>query len=108
MVAAFKVARHDVASSSPAFRITAARSSHGQRDHSCRASAAAAMAWSTCFSDALWQSASTCAWSCGMTAVKVSPVVTGFPPMTSGMSILSAAIAFSRAFSSARSGEPGA
>ena len=43
-----------------------------------------------------------------MTAVKVSPVVTGFPPMTSGMSILSAAIAFSRAFSSARSGEPGA
>src|SRR6185436_17565157 len=68
MVAAFNVARQDVASSSPALRITAARSSHGQRDHSLRAAAAAAMASSTCFSDALWQSARTCAWWCGITA----------------------------------------
>jgi hypothetical protein len=46
--------------------------------------------------------------SCGITAVKVSPVRTALPPMTSGMSIRSAAIALSRALSSIRSGEPGA
>src|SRR5438034_534313 len=51
MVAALSVARHDVDSSSPAFRMTAARSSQGQRDHSFRASAAAAMACSMFFSD---------------------------------------------------------
>ena len=36
------------------------------------------------------------------------PVRISVPPMMSGMSIFSAAIDFSRAFSSARSGEPGA
>src|SRR5436190_23761570 len=43
-----------------------------------------------------------------MTAWPQLPVFTSLPPMTSGMSIFSLAIALSLAFSDARSGEPGA
>ena len=87
----------------------AARSSHGQLPHSRRASAAAAIA---------------CCDVLGPGQVVVGqhvlvvvrhhrlrracPVRISRPPMTSGMSIFSAAIVFRRAFSSARSGEPGA
>ncbi len=108
MVAAFKVARQVVASSSAAFNSTAARSSHGQRDHSRWACAAASMACATCSFEALCQSARTCRWSCGMTAWAVSPVRISLPPMIRGMSRRSAAIDRRRAFSSAFSGEPGA
>ncbi len=108
MVAALSVARHVVASSSAARRKTAARSSHGQLAHSRRAAAAASIAWATCSFEALCQSARTCAWSWGMTAFAVSALRTSFPPITSGISIRSPAIAFRRAFSSARSGDPGA
>ena len=108
MVAALSVARHVVASSSAALRKTAARSSQGQLAHSRRAAAAASIACATCSFDALCQSARTWPWSCGITAFAVSPLRTSCPPMTSGISIRSAAIAFSRALSSARSGDPGA
>ena len=108
IVAALSVSRHVVASSSAARRKTAARSSQGQRDHSRRASAAASIACATCSREALCQSASTWPWSCGITAGAVSPVRTSFPPMMSGMSMRSVAIAARRALSSARSGEPGA
>src|SRR5260370_5844513 len=47
-------------SSSAARRKTAARSSHAQLPHSVRALRAATIACSTCFGDALCQSASTC------------------------------------------------
>src|SRR5262245_59888357 len=43
-----------------------------------------------------------------MTECAVRPVRISRPPMTSGISIFSAAIAFSRFLSSARSGDPGA
>ena len=52
-------------------------------------------------------SPSTCRWLCGITDCSTRPVRISLPPMTSGMSIRSAAICASRAFSSARSGEPG-
>ena len=44
IVAALSVSRHGPASSSAARRKTAARSSHGQRDQSCHAAAAASIA----------------------------------------------------------------
>jgi len=97
-----------VVSSSAAFRRTAARSSHGQRDHSRWAFAAASTACATWSFDARCQSASTWRWSWGITACALSPVRTSLPPMTSGMSRRSAAIDLRRAFSSAFSGEPGA
>jgi hypothetical protein len=43
-----------------------------------------------------------------MTASTVSPVLTSWPPMISGISISSAAIVASLALSSSRSGDPGA
>ena len=107
MVAAFKVARHVVASRSAAFRNTAARSSQGQRDHSRWAFAAASIACATCSREALCQSPRTCRWSCGITALALSPVRTSLPPMTSGMSRRSPAMALSRALSSVFSGDPG-
>ena len=108
IVAAFKVDRQVVVSSSAAFRKMAARSSQLHADQSRCASPAAAMACSTCSGEALCQSARTWPWSWGITACAVTPVRTSRPPMTSGMSMRSAAIALRRAFSSARSGEPGA
>jgi hypothetical protein len=108
MVAALSVARHVVASSSAAFRKTAARSSQGQADHSRCAARAASTAAATFSRVALCQTARTCRWSWGMTACAVSPVVTFRPPMTSGISIRSPAMALSRVFSSAFSGDPGA
>ena len=48
IVAALSVERHGPASSSAARRNTAARSSHGVRDQSCQALAAASIACSTC------------------------------------------------------------
>ena len=62
------VARHVVASISAARMKTAARSCHAHDAHSRRASAAAWIARSTCSLSAPCQSASTCAWSCGITA----------------------------------------
>ena len=108
MVAAFKVSRQVVVSRSAALRNTAARSSHGQLAHSARASRAAAMAAVTSSGRALWKSASTWPWSCGITAWPRSPVRTSLPPMTSGISMRSPAIDARRAFTEARSGDPGA
>jgi hypothetical protein len=108
IVAALSVDRHRVVRSSAAFRKMAARSSQLQADQSRCASAAAAIACSTCSADALCQSARTWRWSWGMTACAVRPVRTSRPPITRGMSTFSAAMSSSRAFSSARSGEPGA
>ena len=108
IVAALSVSRHGPASSSAARRKTAARSSHGQRDQSCHAAAAASIACATCSALAWWTSASTCSLSCGMTAVRVSPVVMSSPPITSGISMRSPAICASRSSSEARSGLPGA
>ena len=48
------------------------------------------------------KSPSTCRWSCGMTLSARWSAATSRPPMTSGMSIVSAAIDASRAFRSAR------
>ena len=73
IVAALSVERQGPASSSDARRITAARSSHGQRDQSCAAAAAAATARSTSAGPPLCTFASTCARLCGITASKVSP-----------------------------------
>ncbi len=108
IVAAFTVERHVVVSSSAALRKTAARSSHVQFDHSCQAAREAAIACATCFGPAMWYSASTCLWSCGITALAVLPVRTALPPMTMGISICSPAIFARRALSSAFSGEPAA
>jgi len=47
IVAALRVERHGPVSSSAARRITAARSSHGVRDQSCHAAAAASIACCT-------------------------------------------------------------
>jgi hypothetical protein len=47
-------------------------------------------------------------WSCGITDCPVRPVRISLPPMMIGMSSFSPAICFRRAFSSARSGVPGA
>jgi hypothetical protein len=107
MVAALRVARQVVASSSAALRNTAARSSQGQADHSRWAAAAAATACSTSAGDAWWNSPSTWAWSCGITAGEVRPVRTSRPPTTRGISTRSPAMARRRAFSSAFSGDPG-
>ena len=57
---------------------------------------------------AWWTSASTCSLSCGITAVRVSPVAMSSPPITSGISIRSPAICARRSSSAARSGLPGA
>jgi hypothetical protein len=108
MVAAFSVDRHVVASSSAARRNTPARSSQGQLAHSRCAAAAAAAAASTSAAAALCQSASTWAWAWGITTCPMRPVRTSFPPMISGTSIRSPAIAASRALSAERSGVPGA
>jgi hypothetical protein len=108
MVAALTVARQLLASSSAAFRNTAARSSQGQRDHSRCAAAAASIASVTCSAPAFCQSASTWAWACGMTAFPVSPLFTSRPPMIRGMCARTWAIVVRRALSSARSAEPGA
>ncbi len=59
IVAALSVERHGPASSSAARRKTAARSSHGVRDQSCQASAAALIARSTSPGPAWWTSART-------------------------------------------------
>jgi hypothetical protein len=108
IVAALIVSRHDVVRSSAAFSSTAARSSNDHDAHSCCAVRAASTACSTCFSVALWYSPRTCACSCGITDWPQSPVFTSLPPMISGMSTFSLAIAFSLALSDARSGLPGA
>jgi hypothetical protein len=108
MVAALRVARQVVVRSSAALRKTAALSSHGQLAHSRRAAAAATIACPTCSFEALCQSARTKAWSWGITAFAVSSPRTSLPPMTSGISMRSPTIAFRRARSSARSGDPGA
>jgi hypothetical protein len=108
IVAALSVGRHGPASSSAALRKMAARSSHGQRDQSSRALAAAAMACSTCSGRALCTSASTWPWLWGITAWPRLPVRISFPPMTMGMSTRSLLMLMSRAFSAAFSGEPGA
>src|SRR6266550_2992443 len=108
IVAAFRVARHGPASSSAARRKTAARSSHGQRDQSCQASPAAAVARSTSGAPPLWTVARTCPFLCGMTASNVSPVRISSPPMTRGSSSCCACSSARRTRSSSRSGEPGA
>jgi hypothetical protein len=107
IVAALSVARHVVVSSSAARRNTAARSSQRQLAHSRATRFDAAIASCTCSGPAACQSASACVWSCGMTAWCVRPVRISRPPMTTGMSMRSAAIVFSRSFSAARSAEPG-
>src|SRR5437763_93261 len=108
IVAATMVERQGPASSSAARRKTAARSSHGRRCQSSQAFAAASTARSISPAPPLCTSASTCALSWGMTALKVSPVRTSSPPMMEGMSSCSFFISFRRASSSARSGESGA
>ena len=107
IVAASSVSRHGPASRSAARRNTDARSSHGQRDQSFHASAAAAIAECTSAAPPCWTSASTCSRSCGITAGRVLPVNTSLPPITSGASIRSPAICVSRVCSEARSGLPG-
>jgi hypothetical protein len=107
IVAATSVERQGPESSSAARRKTAARSSHGNRCQSSHASAEAAMARSTSAGPALCTCARTCSLSCGMTASKVSPVGISSPPITTGISIGSAAIAASRDCTSERSLEPG-
>ena len=107
IVAALSVSRHGPASSSAARRKTPARSSHGQRDHSFAAAAAASIACATCSAPPWWTSARTWAVSCGITAGFVSPVVTSLPPITSGTSRRSDRICSRRRWSAARSGLPG-
>src|SRR5579884_1798882 len=108
IVAASTVSRQGPASSSAARRKTAARSSHGHRDHSCHAAAAASTACATCSAEPWCTSASTCSLSCGITAGFVVPVWTRRPPITSGTSMRVACISASRARRLARSGLPGA
>ena len=85
IVAATRVERHGPASSSAARRKTDARSSHGRRDQSCRASRAASIACCTCSGPPLATSASTCSLRCGITACVVSFVSTSLPPITIGI-----------------------
>ncbi len=108
IVDAFSVERQGPARSSEARRNTATRSCHGVRDHSACASRAAAIACWTCSGPPLLTSARTWLLRCGMTASNVSSVWTSFPPMTSGMRMRSPSSSRSRAWSSVRSGVPGA
>ena len=108
MVEALSVSRQLVVSRSAALRNTAARSSQAQLAHSTRASRAAAIAAVTSSGRAWWKSARTWPWSWGITERPRSPVRTHLPPMTSGISTRSPAIAASRALIEARSGDPGA
>ena len=101
------VSRHGPASSSAARRKTVARSSHGQRDQSSHAVAAASIACCTWSAPPWCTSASTCALSCGITACFSSPVVTSLPPITSGTSGRSLRIRSRRSCSRARSGLEG-
>ena len=107
IVAAFSVCRHGPARSSAARRKTAARSSHGVRDQSSQASAAAAIARSTSAAPPFWTSARTWLRLCGMTASNVSPVSTSSPPITSGIARRSEESSSRRRRSSSRSGLPG-
>ncbi len=107
MVAALSVVRHGPARSSAARRKIEARSSHGVRDQSFHASAAALTARSTSLGPPLCTVASTCERLCGSTASKVLPVRTSSPPMTSGMSICWDSISRRRSRTASRSGEPG-
>ena len=102
------VSRHGPVRRSAARRNTAARSSHGVRDHSLWASRAAAIACSTCSAPPLWYSASTCCLACGLTDLAVVPVRTSLPPMIIGISICWPSISDSLCLRLARSGEPGA
>ena len=109
MVAALSVARHVVASRSAAGRKTAARSSQGQRRPlGAGRGRGLDRLRDVLLGPALCQSASTWPWSCGITAFAVSPLRTSRPPITSGISIRSPAMASRRALSSALSGDPGA
>ena len=108
IVAAFSVCRHGPASSSAARRKIDARSSHGVRDQSCQASAAAPMARSTSPAPALCTVPSTWWRLWGMTASNVSPVTTSSPPITSGISRRCEESSSRRRRSSSRSGLPGA
>src|SRR5579884_3839773 len=108
IVAALTVARHGPVRRSAARRKIAARSSHGIRDQSCHASAAAAAARSTSAAAPLCTVARTWLRLCGITCSNVSPVRTSSPPITSGISSCCDSSSASFARSSSRSGDPGA
>ena len=55
----------------------------------------------------MWKRASTLLWSWGQRCSPIFPVRTSFPPITSGISTVSAAMDLRRALSAAFSGEPG-
>ena len=108
MVAAFRVARHEVESSSAALRNTAARSSQGHDAHSRRASSVLAIARPASSAPASCHTPRRSPWSCGARRGWVFPVRISSPPMMTGMSASWSEIERSAAFSSARSGVPGA
>ena len=109
IVAALIVSRQVVVSSSAALRMTAARSSNAQLDHSARAAAAASIACGDVLLGRLVIGAEHVLRDRAASPTgAVSPVRISLPPMISGMSTVSAAIVLRRALSDARSGEPGA
>ena len=108
MVAALRMGRYFVASSSAARRKMAARSTKGIRAHSSFTASAFWMACSTWLASASCSVASTCECLCGIRTVSVLLERMRLPPMTIGISICSEAMRLRVACSSARSGLPGA